>query len=369
MSETRRPRGYASINGKMAAVLGFRTVENSHFQADTFEVKLDAWQQPDGLGVSFWADAGTTKVEIFLGFLGAGDPVNAQPSDLASILTGEVDDVDIDTTGGNITVTGRDLTGRLIDNKVSQNWPDRTASEIVTDLAGQVGLTPQVTKTSTPTGKYAKDQYSALGRDTPMWDLITSLANAEGFDAYVKGDTLYFGPSQVDDSNPISIQLDHQGDTLTANVEKVKLKRSLTLAKDITVTVLSYSPNKKVPIKAVAKRQGAQKSGSTSFRSGKTSQNYVFRRPRLTQQQATDLAEKILADLSKHERTFSADMVADTTTRSRTKASISGTGTSFDTDYFVDTVTRDFDADRDGEGELSMSITAKNHQVESQPVA
>lgn len=360
----RRPRGFVKLMGQLTPVLSFKVVSNSHFQCDTFEFVVEAFQQPDGFGLDFWGAADTSDVmaEIMLGFVGADDDENATPP-LDSLLIGEVDDVDADPLTGIITLTGRDLTGRLIDNKVSQNWPDRTASQIVTDLAGKAGLTPQVTPTKTPVGRYAKGQYAQLGRETPIWDLVSVLADQEGFDAYVKGTTLYFGPSQVDSGALLAIQLSTSSRPITANVEDIKLRRSLTLAKDITVTVISYSPAKKTPIKAVARRQGAQKSASTSFRTGKTAQNYTIRKPGLTQQQASDLAEKTLSELSRHERTFSATLVADTSTQSRTKATISGTGTGWDTDYFVDTVTREF-----GDDQLSMSITAKNHQVESEAV-
>lgn len=357
----RRPRAFVKLNGKQTRVLSFRTVSNSHFQCDTFSFELQSWNNQDGFGLDFWGgDTSSVMVDLQLGFLDDGDDVDAVPSQMDSLLTGEVDDVDVDPLTGIISVTGRDLTGRLIDNKVSETWPDRTASQIVTDLAGKAGLTPKVTATKIPVGKYAKGQYNALGRDVPIWDLISSLADAEGFDAYMKGSTLYFGPTQVDDGEAMTITV-KDGDIVEANVEDLKLKRSLTLAKDITVTVISYSPSKKTPIKAVAKRQGSAKSGSTSFRTGKTSQNYTIRKPGLTQQRAQDLAQKTLADLSRHERTISATLIADTSTQSRSKATVSGTNSGWDTDYFVDTVTRDYEG-----GDLSMTMTAKNHQIESQ---
>jgi phage protein D len=355
-----RPRGFVKLNGQSVPVLDFHTVENSHFQADTFEFTLAA--SDPAFGLSFWADTGEVMIDLQLGFLQAGERVNAMPGDLASLLVGTVDDVDADTVPSLITLTGRDLTGRLIDNKISKSWPDRTASEIVTDLAGQFGLSPQVTSTKVAVGKYGKGQYNAQGRETPVWDLITGLADQEGFDAYVKGSTLYFGPPEADDGDPLALEIQELGPPLRGNFERLRLRRSLTLAKDITVTVISYSTAKKVPIKAVAKRQGAQKSASTSFRTGKTSQNYTIRKPGLTQQQAQDLAQKTLAELSRHERTFSCELPADTATRSRTKATISGSGTGWDTSYFIDTVTRSFTGDS-----LTMQITGKNHEIESDP--
>lgn len=365
-SEGRRPRWVAKIGGKQTIPLSAEVVNNSHFQCDTFRLELEAWQQDEGLGIEFWADAGDTQVEILFGTLGPDEDADAIPSDLKSLIIGNVDDVEVRTETGVIALSGRDLTARLIDNKIAKTWPDHTASQIVTDLAGQVGLNPKVTATKTPVGKYAKDSYTALKRDVPMWDYITMLAEAEGFDAVVQGNDLYFGPPLADSKKPVEISVSRDAQTNLVNIssETLRLRRSLTLAKDITVTVLSYNAGKKQPIKAVARRQGSQKAASTSFRTGKVSQNYVIRRAGMTQQQATDLAEKTLADLSKHERTIEYSDVVDNTTTSRTKVRVTGTNTSWDTDYFIDTVTRTW-----GFGRHTMDVTAKNHQTESQPNA
>src|SRR5581483_8191756 len=295
-------------------------------------------------GLAYWDGAGDTQVEILFGTLGADDDPGAIPSDLSSLLIGNVDDVDIHLDTGQLTISGRDLTARFIDNKIAKSWPDHTASQIVTDLCGMVGITPNVTSTKTAVGKYQNGAYAAQRRDIPMWDLITFLAEQEGFDAFVTASTLYFGPPLADSKTPLTVMVQPPSTGnpgVNISTETLKLHRSLTLAKDIAVTVISYDAGKKVPIKAVARRQGSNKAGSTSFRTGKTSQNYVIRRAGLTQQQAVDLAQKTLADLSKHERTVEIQAPPDGGVSSRTKLTISGTNTGFDTDYFVDTVTRD----------------------------
>lgn len=364
-SSGRRPRGVVKIGGQSTLPLSFRVVNNSHFQCDTFSFSLEAFQQPDGFDLTYWGSAGGgTQAEVLIGFLQDGDDEDAMPSDLQSLVLGQIDDVSLDLDTGTVSLTGRDLTAMLIDTKVTQTWPDQTASQIVTKLAGIAGLIPQATATTLPTGKYSKGQYDALRRDVPMWDMITTLAEMEGFDAYVNGRTLYFGPAQADgDPYVITYSRDQSSIAVNTSAVDVKLKRSLTLAKDISVTVISYNRAKKTPIKAVAKRQGAAKSASTSFRQGSTSQNYTLRRTNLTQAQAQQLAEKTLADLSTHEKTFSAVIPDDDgTLTSRSKARISGTGTDWDTDYFIDTVTREFEF-----GQFDTTITAKNHQIESQP--
>lgn len=362
----RRPRLLVKVGGQVTKPLSAEVINNSHFQCDTFRIELEAWQQPDGFGIDYWDGAGDTQLEVVFGLLQDGDDANSDPSDPQSLIVGQVDDVDVQTDTGVITITGRDLTAKFIDNKVTQTWPDHTASQIVTDLAGQVGVTANVTATKTPVGKYANGAYAAQRRDIPMWDLITFLAEQEGFDAFMDGTSLYFGPPVADSNTPLTITVSRDPTTNEVNVstETLKLHRSLTLAKDIVVTVLSYDPGKKAPIKAVAKRQGSAKAASTSFRTGSTSQNYTIRRAGLTQAQAQKLAQSTLDDLSKHERTIEFTQPCDGDLTSRTKATVSGTNTGWDTGYFIDVVTR-----RYAFGSLTMSATAKNHQVESQPDA
>jgi hypothetical protein len=230
-------------------------------------------------------------------------------------------------------------------------------------LAGMVGLKPQVTATTTPVGEYSKDAYAAVSRETPLWDLITTYAKQEGFDAYVTGTTLYFGPPQADtDPNPfpIACSTDPATNEVNTSVETLNLKRSLTMAKDITVTVIAHSLKTGKPVKEIASRQGVKSQKSSQSKS-QSAQNYVIRRPNLSPQQALQLATKTLADLTIHERTFDATTWDDGTLNAKRKARISGTGTSFDTDYFLDKVIHTF-----GFGKMSVTLSGKNHPTETE---
>ena len=363
MSEARRPRAILRIGGKSTPILAYSVENNTNFQADTFSAQLECWQQKDGFGLPYWASAGPTIVEILLGFLQPGQLESDTPSNFMSLMTGQVDDAECDPTSGALSISGRDLTAKLIDTKTTKTWPDQTASQIVTMLAGQVGLTAQVTATKTPVGKYSKSAYAAVSRETPLWDLITTYAQQEGFDAYVSGTTLYFGPSQADsDPNPylVTCVRDQTDNTVNCSVETLKLKRSLTLAKDISVTVIAHSLKTGKPVKEIASRQGV-KTTKTSQTKTQTTQNYVIRRPNLTPQQALQLAQKTLDDLTRHERTFEASHFDNGTLNTRRKVRISGTASDFDQDYFLDKVSRSFSF-----GECSMTFSGKNHPVETQ---
>lgn len=358
-SSGRRPRGIVKIGGQMAAFIDFEVEQKGYFAADTFKVELEAWNQPAGFPnfeVPFWDDVKTVQLECLMGYLTTQQDVGAIPSNLTSLVMGQVDTAEIDPLKGTITLTGRDLTGKLIDTRTSDRWPDQTSSQIVTTLANQVGLTPQVTATKTPAGQYYNNAYSQLAREIPMWDLICLLAQHEGFDAYVKGTTLYFGaPQNANDPNPYAVNFgyDTQG-RKWSNVIELELERALTLAQDITVTVKSHNYQSGSVVTAVATRKGTGKIIGAQLST--TAQNYVLRIPNLSQAQAQQRAETYLADITKHDRVVSGAAEGDATLEPHTRAvRLQGTKTSWDQLYFLDFVGHKFSFER-GYG---MSFRAK----------
>lgn len=363
----RRPRGVVRVNGKPISFITAEVTNKNHFTADTFRLDLEPWKQPENMGLSYWADAVDVQIEILVGTLAPGDDVGAQPGNLSSLFLGQVDDVEMDLAAGTLTITGRDLSARMIDTKTTQKWPDHTSSWIAQQIAQQNGLTPQVTETSTPVGQFYDDGYVAVTRSIPEWDLLKFLAEQEGFDCYVTGQTLYFGPPQADnDQNPIQIQVVQSGAAgiITMNGTYLRLRRSLTLAKDIGVTVLSHSVKTGKAVKAVATRAGSTSTGSSSSSSAaEKKQSYVIRRPNLTAEQAQALANSILSDITKFERTFEVELAGDQTINVRRMVQISGTQTSFDQKYYLQTVTHHVGF----QGGYGVTLQGKNHSTESEP--
>ena len=361
-SSARRPRGVLKINGQIVSFLSFDITNNTHFTADRWRAELDCWNQPDGFDITYWEAAQDVQVECLIGLLDDSQDVNDAPADPSSLIIGQVDNIDVDPIVGTISLSGRDLTAKLIDMKVVDKWPDQVASQIVTTLAGMAGLTPQVTKTDTPVGQYSDNAYASLSRGIPAWDTVIFLAQQEGFDAYVTGTTLYFGPPQADDDpNPIAIQIARNGNgSIVSNATRIKFGRSLTLARDLSVTVISHGV-KSGTIKATATRSGTKATISSSSKGANNVQNYTIRRPNLTQAQAQQLANNTLADLTKFERTMDVSMEGDPTISVRRLLTVSGTNTGFDQSYHIQEIERSY-----GFGaKFDMHIKAKNHPTES----
>lgn len=388
-SYVRRPRGVLKINGAMCQFIRCTVENKSHFAADSWIAEIEPFDHPQGFGWDFWdqADPDTT-VEILYGLLGYAEDVYAPPSNLTSLIFGQVDDVEIDPARSKLVLTGRDLTARLIDRKTSNKWPDKTASQIVSDLATEVGLTPVITDTKTPAGTYYANSYVKLQKDLPMWDLVTFLAQQEGFQARVKGQSLIFGEPPDDDPDPVQIVCQRAGSGLDyLTVTDLKLHRSLTLANDISITVLSHGTKKNQTIKAVASRSGirggttsrnpggkretslpsgtgSKKGADSTLRPSQGGQNYRISRPNLTQDQANQLAQNMLDNISKWERTFEAQSEGDETIDIDRMARISGTLTTWDGKYFLTHVRHEMSI----ESGYSLNYGGKNHPTDSEPV-
>lgn len=363
-SSGRRPRGVVKINGVPVSFLSANVENKSHFSADTWRVKLEAWQQPEGYGMAYWADATDVQVEVLFGQLQEGDDVSARPASVTSLILGQVDDVEIDPLDGDsLIISGRDLSARMIDTKTTNKWPDHVSSWIVTEIAKQFDLTPQVTATKTPVGQFYNSTYSNLARDVPTWDLLVFLAQQEGFDCYVRGSTLYFGPPQADnDASPTIITLTGT-DGVQSNCTRLRLRRSLTLAQDISVTVLSHNVAIGKSVRAIATRAGKRPATTSSSKAAEKIQSYVLRRAGLSQEQAQQLANKTLLDLTKFERTFEATMEGDPLLTVQKRAVIQGTQTSYDQSYYIHNISRTIDFD----GGFVMSFSGKNHSTETNP--
>lgn len=366
-SAVRRPRGVVRINGVLAPFLSATVTNRTHFSADIWQVELEPWKQPGDFGLRFWSDIDDAQVEVLFGLLepGVRPPVPLQPENLTSLVLGQVDDIDIEPNDGRLLISGRDLSARLIDARTTNRWPNQTASQIVTDIAEKYDLTPDVTPTTTPAGQFFKAAYSHLSRETPLWDIIVFLAEREGFDAYVKGTTLYFGPPQAEeDPRPweVFVERDTQG-RHWSNVKRLSLRRSLTLSGETSVTVISHSPVTGKAVNAPWTRAGRHAARSSASGYAAKRQSIVIVKPNLTAEQALEYARRVAEDITKFERTIDFHAEGDLSLSVQRKIKLTGTESSFDQDYTVAEITWTLSP----QAGLEMKVHAKNHDVSSSP--
>lgn len=354
VSAGRIPRGLIKVNG--SPITGweeFETEENEYSAPDTFSVKFATFALPDAMNAAWWAAQGDADVEIFAGF--PSDPDAFTASDLETIFAGKVDDVTFDWTTSTMTVKGRDLTAPLIDHKTSEKYVNLTSSQIAGKLAAKYGLTPVITSTSTMVGRFYQIDHVDLKDDRTEWDLLTWLAREEGFVTYVRGKELHFEPRPDGKGNAYVVQWvapGAEGGAFSGNFTSFQNSRSLTVAKDIEVTVRSWNSKSRRAFIKTSKRKGA--AGGV--------QKYSYTIPNLSQDEAQKKADQFRDEISKHEMKLSFEGPADNTLHINSVIQQQGTGTNFDQTYFPESITRTMSLE---EGYV-WSVQAKNHATESQ---
>jgi phage protein D len=358
------PRLQLLINGTAIPALSADVDSNNYYHADTFKASLlftDPKVSGAGFGATFWGAQETGQNPIMVSV--QIDPGTSGQANWTELLLGRIDHVEIDPITGIVDLTGRDRTADFLETKTFKAYKNQTSSQIAAALAAEHQMQTQITATTTLVDRYYTTDHDKLtlndlSRVTTEWDLLTTLAQYEGFDVWVKGSTLYFQPPQPLTQSPLVINLAAGNPWVTANAVDVKFGRALTLARDIMVTVQSWNSKSKTKFSVTAKATGTKKgsAGIVAPAGQSTTQNYVFTRPNLTHEQAQALANQKLAELSRHERVITIDMPGDVTTQPRQGLQITGTGTDWDMAYYIDDIGRRIDA-RDG---FKQTIVAKN---------
>ena len=251
-----------------------------------------------------------------------------------SLVQGEIDSFAIDVLNGSVSLEGRDLTSRLLEAQTQETFSNQTASEIAETLAARHGLSPNVTATTTLAGRYYGNEHDRLtlgqfSRSTTEWDLLTFLAAREGFEAFIDGQTLNFMPLSADGN---SYNLTPQ-DCVSMTLEHV-----LSLANGIDVTVKSWNTRQQSAFtQTVSSASATQASGDP--------RKILVVRPNLSPNDAQQLAQRIAADLSAHERLVAMELPGECDLSPRSSVQLSGTGTDFDGSYYVAELDRHFSAD------------------------
>lgn len=356
-SHARQPRGAVRLNGTVATGWTDIEVENNAFRAaDTFRVSFAVSDLPKGYGPDWFAAQTSIDCEVFATDAPA-DPDAYAPTDADRLILGQVDDIDYDPAQRSITLTGRDWTAKLIDTKTSENFQNKTASEIATILAGRHGLTPVVTATTVKVGTYYTQNHMSLTQERSEWDILAELALFEGFDVFVTGKELHFQPKpKASDRRYAITWRDPTTDEPVpeSNAIRLLLGRSLTIAKGVVVTVRSWHlPSGKAFEASWPKAAKATKPGQ-SGEAGPLVYHYTI--PGKTQDEALQEARRRYGEITKHMVKLNADLPGDALLNCACVVQVRGTGTSWDQDYYPDAVTRSLSV---YEG-FRMSVTAKN---------
>ena len=356
--EVRHPRWIVRANGsEVAGCVSLESESNVFAQADTFTAVFAVSQLPASNPIAWWFATKDIRIEMLVGF--PANPDSFTAGELQQEFYGLLDDAEWDVTGEVLTLTGRDLTGKLIDTKSDQKYQNQTASDVAKTLAAKYGLTPVVTSTSTKIGKYYQIDNVRMQDEKTEWELLSWLAREEGFQCFVKGTELHFQPPPAPGSiTPYVVRYVPATSTsqATANATDIKVSHSNTVAKDIKVTVRSWHGKQKKRFMGVAQSTTHKGTKATSV------QEYVYTIPGLTADQCQARAQQIRAELSQQEYRLTIEGPADGSLHAGDLVELRGTGTLADQVYHPVSVTRTIS----DEAGYTWSISAKNHDPEKE---
>lgn len=364
-SAARQPRGLVKVNGEViTGWIEFEVDNNGFFSADSFRCKFAGRALPTDRNAVWFSQQQDMFVELFIGF--PPDASNFTSGQLQSWIYGQVDDIDLDPVTNTIEVSGRDLTRLMIDTKTIEKWPNKTSSQIATLIAQEHGLTPVVQATTTQAGKLYALDFVNMAVEHSEWDILTYLADKEGFRVWVRGQSLFFQPLP-DPTKATPYQLTWQPapngtGVPVANFEQIHLKRSLTVSRGIQVTIRSWNSKtgKALTVSFPANKPKTIKVGKSTV--GQGSQSYTKTIPNLDRAAALQRAQNWYEQLVAHEMILDATLPGDNELDTTSIIKLAGTGTAFDQLYYPDSIARHMSLE---EG-YSMSVHAKNHSPETE---
>jgi phage protein D len=359
----RQPRGLVKINGNIIPGWKEWEVSTNYFrEADTANITLHLGWLTSPYDESWFAQQTKMSFEVFAGF--PSEPNNYGPSDLQSLILGNVDKVDYNPAQRTLELSGRDLTSLLIDAKTTEKFLNQTASQVATTLAQRHGLTPVVTATQGPIGRYLEIDHTTTTVAQTEWDLLCGIAQQMQYVVYVRGNSLYFQPAPDPAKAtpyPVTWTPATQQTPYSSNTKGLSFARTLTVGSAITVTVRSWHQGQAKGFSATyptSKAKGIKPGTATE-----PAQNYLYVIGNLTQQQAQQRAQAIYNEIIKNEMRMNYELPGDNDLDITNVMPVSGTGTSFDQSYFPDSITRRMSFD----GGYTMEGTARNHSPGVQP--
>ena len=361
-SVARNPRGVIKLNDTpIIGWIDFSVESNNFYSADTFRVTFACNSLPKDRDAAWLSSQLEATIEIFAGF--PLDPENYSSSNLESLIYGNVDDVSYDPVNGIISLSGRDLTSKFIDNKTTEKFVNQTSSEIATLLAFRNGLNPVVTQTTAKAGKYYEIDHVNLADQRSEWDLLTYLAHIEGFSIYVRGRDLYFAPKE-EAKDVYTVEFSPANDQRgysTLNAKQISFSRNLVVAKGIVVTIRSWNAKQKAgfTVSYPSKPRTISPGASSPARE---SQIYSYTIANLSSEAALQRAQKLHEEITQHEMKLEMQLPASTELTFESVINMIGTGTAFDQKYYPDSINRRMDMSSG----YTMSVSAKNHSPESE---
>ncbi|OAB60915.1 hypothetical protein AY599_08780 [Leptolyngbya valderiana BDU 20041] len=315
------------INGSQlppeaAADLLSVSVSETTDAASMFALRLVTWDL-DRLEMT-WVDDDLfgegNEVEVQMGYVDT----------LETLIVGEITGLEPEFCASEVptlTVRGYDLRHRLMRGRYTQTFTQMKDSDIASQIASEVGLTPEVEDTGT-TLEYV------LQRNQTHWEFLQSRARRLGYEVLVSDKTLIFRPYGHADTEVL---------TLTRENDVLEFyPRSTTMPLVGEVAVRGWNPKDKEAIvgQAATGDEGGTMGGSasgtqTSVDRFGESQTASVVRPVFGQAEADSLALGAFQTMALKYVTGEGSCVGRTDLRSGTVVRFEGFGERFSGSYYL----------------------------------
>lgn len=320
MGYIRAPRVIVATDGGDFRPLECSVDVSQHQSADTFDATIAI----DDSGAIALCDMAPINVTIMA--------TNDQTAGgWVQMIMGQADKVETNFEERTISISGRDMTAQLTDQKTNEKWQNKKPEEIIQDLAGRAGLGTQITGSSKDkAGLKYKDDYNRISELDNFWNVITRMANHMGCIAFVKGQTLYVQP--FDQSNGGTYTVWYVPPTpetpAQSNAISITGSRDVNLSKNVTVKHMSWQHKEG---KGIFSKYSSSGAGSGNL-------DFWFKAANLTKAQQDQLAQTKLKEILSHERKCTITMPGDVNIDPMMMLQLSGTGTGFDQSYIMSSI-------------------------------
>lgn len=249
----------------------------------------------------------------------------------ATLVTGSLDDIDMDYIPGRvIRFSGRDKSSRLHEELSSEKWLNKKPSEIVQDLVGRVGLSGNISVTSSvKAGKQLQQDWVKLSENNAFSSIIHEMARIDGARWWVDAKGTFHYVAFGDAQGNYSVTIQQDSEPIVSDCLSLKIRRNLQAARPHAVTVKGWHPKKREIFTFTSNVEGR---GPT--------RKFNYQVPTVTQDRAQQHAKSDATEKTRNEFTVTSTVVGDPDVVPGMGLSVSGTD--FDQTFDIDGVQHDF---------------------------
>jgi phage protein D len=315
---SRQPRAYLKIDGVDCIPIEVNVSMTAERNADNFGATLPLVAPFDE---QYFSDTSPIPIEVIM--------TNDQTvGEWVQMFTGFCDVPRINFSTRRVILTGRDKTSLLIETKTSEKWLNKTTTDIVNEIASRVGLTADISLTSPDkVGLTYKDDYNRISNQDVLFNVLTVLAEREGCAVFVRGDRLIFKPADQMNGGVITVayQAPTKASYANGTFMNLEVSRNLSVAKNVGVSVKTWSQKQKKSLSTSWRSQGASS----------TKLDYTYSVPNNTKEQIDKIAKNKLAEITGQERLIDLEMPGDVNITPENRLNLTGTNTAYDQSYTI----------------------------------